>query len=75
MRIFQLGYPGNMGGANTECWHTVKLWRQAGWDVTLIPTWGQDPAMRDKLDAIGVETVEVERVRPWSGCVTARSAG
>ncbi len=67
MRIFQLGYPGNMGGANTECWHTVKLWREAGWDVTLIPTWGQDDAMRTKLDAIGADTVHVERVKPENG--------
>lgn len=63
MKIFQLGYPGNMGGANTECWHTVKLWREAGWDVTLIPTWQPDDSYRSKLDAIGVETVVVERVK------------
>ena len=62
MKIFQLGYPGNMGGANTECWHTVKLWREAGWDVTLIPTWQPDELYRAKLDAIGVETIVVERV-------------
>jgi hypothetical protein len=30
MRIFVLGYPGFVGGAQTECWATVKLWRQAG---------------------------------------------
>ncbi len=30
MRDSQAGYPGEMGGANTEAWHTVKLWRRAG---------------------------------------------
>jgi len=64
MQIFQLGYPGGMGGANTECWHTVKLWREAGWDVTLIPTWGEDHAWRAKLESIGAETIQVERVKP-----------
>ncbi len=28
MHIFFLGYPGSMGGANTECWHTAKVWRR-----------------------------------------------
>lgn len=59
MTIFVLGYPGSMGGANTECWHTVKLWRQAGWDVHLIPTWGRDDKWRQRLDAIGAVTHHV----------------
>ena len=57
MHIFFLGYPGTMGGANTECWHTAKLWRQHGIDVTFIPTWGRDQAMEDQLAAIGCRTV------------------
>ena len=28
MRIFLMGYPGDLGGACTEAWHTVKLWRR-----------------------------------------------
>jgi len=60
MTIFVLGYPGHTGGANTECWHTVKLWRQAGWDVTLVPTWGRDAKQQERLDAIGAATVCVE---------------
>lgn len=59
MTIFVLGYPGSMGGANTECWHTVKLWRQVGWDVHLIPTWGRDERWRGRLDAIGAVTHHV----------------
>jgi len=57
--IFQLGYPGNMGGANTEAWHTVRLWREAGWDVTMIPTWGHDDYWENRLNSIGVSTVHV----------------
>jgi len=60
MKIFILGYPGGMGGANTECWHTVRLWREAGWEVELVPTWGNPrpgrDRTRDQLDAIGAVT-------------------
>ncbi len=57
MHIFFLGYPGNMGGANTECWHTAKLWRSAGIDVTFVPTWGRDEYWEDRLASIGCATV------------------
>jgi hypothetical protein len=59
MHVFFLGYPGPMGGANTECWHTAKVWRQAGIDVTFIPTWGCDPATEARLAAIGCSTLHV----------------
>jgi len=57
MHIFFLGYPGNMGGANTECWHTARLWRSIGIDVTFIPTWGRDPHWEQRLAGIGCTTV------------------
>jgi len=38
--IFVCGFPGRVGGANTELWHTLKLWRGIGLDVTVIPPWG-----------------------------------
>ncbi len=56
MHIFFLGYPGFMGGANTECWHTAKVWRQAGIEVTFVPTWGCDRAMEARLAEIGCQT-------------------
>lgn len=59
-KVFVLGYPGDMGGANTECWHTVKLWRRLGYDVTFVPTWGYDPKWKANLDAIGCETCHVK---------------
>ncbi|MDY0165908.1 MAG: glycosyltransferase family 4 protein [Thermoguttaceae bacterium] len=56
--IFIHGYPGHVGGANTELWHTVKLWRRAGLGVTLIPTGQPDPGWRRRLDAVGCRTIE-----------------
>lgn len=62
MKITLMGYPGKVGGANTECLHTVHLWREAGWDVTLIPTWGPpDNSMVQELSAIGAKTLLVEK--------------
>lgn len=56
MKVFILGYPSSIGGAGTECFHTIKLWRAAGCDVSLVPTWGGDPVYREKLDALGCAT-------------------
>ena len=58
MHLFVCGYPSDIGGANTELWHTVKLWRRFGVDVTLIPTWKADATWRARLDAIGCRTCE-----------------
>jgi hypothetical protein len=55
-RIFLAGYPGDMGGANTEAWHTIRLWRTVGYDVHLIPTWGKDEKWEKRLDDIGCIT-------------------
>jgi len=57
MRVFVAGYPGDVGGANTECWHTLRLWRRLGVDITLIPTWRADPAWQARLEHIGCRTV------------------
>ena len=69
-----LGYPGDVGGANTELWHTVKLWRGLGWQVTLVPTWSADPTWRGRLDALGCRTIEttperLDRVPGLAGSV------
>lgn len=56
MRVFLIGYPGDLGGANTEAWHTVKLWRRFDLDVHLIPTWGNDERWRKRLDQLGCTT-------------------
>lgn len=58
-RIFVVGYPGSIGGACTELWHTLKLWRSRGLKVELIPTWGADPTWRPRVDEIGCVTHEI----------------
>jgi len=59
--IYVIGYPGDVGGASTELWHTLLLWRRFGLDVTLINTWGPPPAgWRDRCDRLGCRTVVVE---------------
>jgi len=60
MKIFILGYPGDVGGACTECWHTIRLWRTAGWNVHLIPTWGTDRRWEQRVEAIGCTTHHVK---------------
>jgi hypothetical protein len=55
--VFVCGYPGDVGGANTELWHTVKLWRQFGLGVTLIPTWQPEPRWQARLGQIGCRTI------------------
>jgi hypothetical protein len=72
MRVFLIGYPGEMGGANTEAWHTVKLWRRYGVEVRLIPTWWANDRWRARLDALGCTThqvrpEELERVPGLAG--------
>lgn len=56
MKVFFIGYPGEMGGACTEAWHTIKLWRRFGMEVHLIPTWGNAGPWQGKLDALGCIT-------------------
>lgn len=57
--VFVVGYPADVGGANTECWHTIRLWRSLGIDVRLIPTWDAPANWKEKTDAIGCTTYEV----------------
>ena len=59
-KVFVFGYPGDLGGANTECWHTVKLWRDHGLEVHFVPTWGRDTVWKKKLDALGCVTHDAE---------------
>jgi len=80
-RIYLIGYPGDIGGACTEAWHTIRLWRQFGAEVHLVPTWGASPAWRARCDAIGCVTHEtsaaaVHRVDglPGSTCVSMCNA-
>ncbi len=56
-RLFVIGYPSAVGGANTELWHTLKLWRRFGLDVAALPTWEADPFWQSRLEGIGCRTI------------------
>lgn len=51
-----MGYPGDLGGACTEVWHTIRLWRRFDVDVHLIPTWGFNAEWRARCDQLGCVT-------------------
>lgn len=55
--VFVAGYPGGVGGANTECWHTIRLWRRFGLPVRCIPTWRPDPCWQARLELLGCPTI------------------
>jgi len=55
--IYLIGYPADVGGANTEIWHTVKLWRRFGAEVSVVPTWSATLKWERRLAAIGVPTL------------------
>ena len=59
-KIFLVGYPGDVGGACTEVWHTLLLWKAFGLDVRVIPTWRAEPAWRMQVDALGYQTYETD---------------
>lgn len=59
MKVFVVGYPGDLGGACTELWHTIKLWRKFDLSVHLIPTGKPSIRWRSLVDGIGCQTHEV----------------
>jgi glycosyltransferase involved in cell wall biosynthesis len=61
--IYVIGYPSSIGGANTELWHTLKLWRVNGLDVTCCHFWGDPPAPEwiERVKGIGCRSV----IEPW----------
>ena len=73
MHVYLLGYPGDIGGANTEIWHTVRLWRRYGVAVTAVPMWLDDLAWRARLESIGCKILTSKpgalTIPPGSVCV------
>ena len=66
--LFIIGYPSAVGGANTELWHTVKLWRRFGLDITLLPTWQADRRGRPGSMPIGCRTIPSPVPASWKTC-------
>ncbi len=60
---YVIGYPSSIGGANTELWHTLKLWRANGLDVTCCHFWGDEPSPEwvDRVEGIGCRSF----IQPW----------
>lgn len=74
--IYVIGYPGSYGGACTELWHTLKLWRAFGWEVHMVPTWGPpEKAWQEKVSAIGCTTHVVEVPPPVDDKTKTRDKG
>ncbi len=59
LSVFVLGAPSFYGGADTELWHTLRLWRRHDVRVTLVPTWRIDLGWREKCQEIGCSVVSV----------------
>lgn len=58
-RVYLIGYPNDVGGAGSECWHTLLLWRKYNLDVVLVPTWGNPmPCWLAKCNQLGYPTIE-----------------
>ncbi len=53
--VFVIGSPGPVGGADTELWHTLRLWRSRGLAVSVVPTWGLGEPWRAQCRSIGCE--------------------
>jgi glycosyltransferase involved in cell wall biosynthesis len=56
MKLFVVGYPSDYGGADTELWHTLRLWRDGGIEVELIPTWFASEKWQRRCHSIGIHT-------------------
>lgn len=57
MKVFLFGYPGDYGGACTEVWHVVRLWKSIGIDFALIPTWSPCEKWLAECNRLGIETI------------------
>lgn len=71
MKLHVLGFPGKVGGASTELWHTLRLWRAGGAEVTLTPTWAAAEPWASMVEGIGcrVEQTTITGFRPEAGTV------
>ena len=62
MNVFVCGYPGALGGADTELWHVLNLWSANGLKVHLLPTYRPYPKWRARCDELGFRTTELNDV-------------
>jgi hypothetical protein len=63
--VYFIGYPSEVGGANTECWHWLKLMRRFGMTVTVVPTWRGNEEWDKRIREIGCKIlVPTDRTFP-----------
>lgn len=51
--VYTIGAPGPVGGADTELWHTLRVWRRYGLEVVIVPTWRINTEWRKKCESLG----------------------
>lgn len=64
--IYVYGMPGPVGGACTELWHTIKLWRSLGIEVAVVATSEPDPAWTRRVEGIGCCVHRCRLASPWT---------
>lgn len=60
--IHVIGNPGDIGGARTELWHTLRLWRAADIDVTVWPGELLSPEWIERLHGIGCVVESIDNI-------------
>ena len=63
MKLFVVGHPGHMGIAKSTFGDLLRMWREVGFEVGLIPLWNVDRRFRERCNRLGVETFMVRGPR------------
>lgn len=58
--VYVIGAPSHVGGADTELWHTLRLWRSRGLEVHLVPTWQLAPGWARRCRRLGCQVHRVQ---------------
>ncbi|MCS7237915.1 MAG: glycosyltransferase family 4 protein [Thermoguttaceae bacterium] len=55
--LYVFGYPAEIGGASTELWHTLRLWRLMGLSVSCVVSAPPPARWQGKVNKLGVRTL------------------
>lgn len=72
--LWIIGCPGDLGGADTELWDTMRLWRAHGVPLRLTPTWGITDQWRNRCLDLGVDVREIEGPKALATLTELRGA-
>lgn len=59
-RLFVFGQIGQLGGAQTEVWDTLRMWRSHGLDVHVLSLVPINPQTRQALESIGCRGIDCQ---------------